>query len=273
MIRFNSGELRRLAGETARLNGRHSTARSPNFTKKDTKLENYFDRFIMKGGVMMIFLIPTSIIALTLIIHGLIDLRRSRMLPRRVIDAFQMAGDPPSMAAVRTNLERAPDSPLKRVCMRLLPWVGMRGERWDMTVQQVTSEETAALYQRHNYLAVVYGVAPLMVLLGTILGMIRTFYEFSQSQSRSVDELSQGINEALVTTMWGLIIAVPAYLFVSLFRQRLYRYENDRIPSKVRDLFAPLSEAIDQEAEKPASPRPAGRTRTKPALPQPVEER
>jgi biopolymer transport protein ExbB/TolQ len=103
--------------------------------------------------------------------------------------------------------------------------------------------------------------------------MIRTFYEFSQSQSRSVDELSQGINEALVTTMWGLIIAVPAYLFVSLFRQRLYRYENDRIPSQVRDLFAPLSEAIDQVPEKTTAPKQAGRTRTQPALPQHAEER
>jgi biopolymer transport protein ExbB len=213
----------------------------------------------MAGGVMMIFLIPTSVIALALIVYGLMDLRRQKVMPNEVGAAFSKTGNPPEMDTLRERIDMCPDSPLRRICLRLLPWIGMRGETWDMTVQQVTSEEVAGLYQRHSYLAVVYGVAPLMGLLGTIIGMIRTFYEFSISETRSVAELSQGINEALVTTMWGLMIAVPAYLFVSLFRQKLYGYENERIPARVRELFAPLSAAAD------AKPTPAGQRRAKAA--------
>lgn len=211
----------------------------------------------MAGGIMMIFLVPTSVIALALIVHGLIDLRREKVMPSQIGAAFRNVGDPPELDSLRDRIDMCPESPLRRVCMRLLPWIGMRGETWDMTVQQVTSEEIAALYQRHSYLAVVYGVAPLMGLLGTIIGMIRTFYEFSVSQTRSIGELSEGINEALVTTMWGLIIAVPAYLFVNLFRQKLYRYENDRIPARVRDLFSPLSAAADGKAGAKGRSRPA----------------
>lgn len=202
---------------------------------------------------MMVFLLPCSIVAVALILHGLIDLRREKVMPSGVAAALRDAANPSSLDDVREKLKNHSDSPLARVCLRLLPWVGMRGETWDLTVQQVTSEEIAPLYQRHGYLAVIYGVAPLMGLLGTILGMISTFYEFSISQTRSVAELSKGINEALVTTMWGLMIAVPAYLFLSLFRQKLYRYENDLIPSRVRELFTSLS----------APPEPAkGRSRS-----------
>ena len=207
-------------------------------------MESYLHRFVLAGGVMMVFLLPCSVVAVALIFHGLIDLRRERVMPSRVDSDFRDAGDPSARDGLREKLRNRSESPLARVCLRLLPWVGMHGETWDLTVQQVTSEEIAPLYQRHGYLAVVYGVAPLMGLLGTILGMISTFYEFSAPGSaQSVAELSKGINEALVTTMWGLMIAVPAYLFLSLFRQKLYRYENDLIPARVRELFATLPAA------------------------------
>jgi len=189
---------------------------------------------------MMIFLIPCSIAAVALILHGLIDLRRQKVMPPRVAALFRDVDNPEALDDLRKQIKAHSDNPMARVCQRLLPWVGMRGERWDLTVQQVTTEEIAPLYQRHGYLAVIYGVAPLMGLLGTILGMIRTFYEFSV-ESGTIFDLSKGINEALVTTMWGLMIAVPSYLFLSLFRQRLYRYENDLIPAQVRDLFAQMS--------------------------------
>lgn len=221
-------------------------------------METYLQRFVLAGGVMMVFLLPCSVVAVALIIHGLIDLRRSKVMPPRLDAIFR---DNEEVEALRNRLKDAPEGPMTRVCQRLLPWIGMRGETWDLTVQQVTSEEIASLYQRHSYLAVVYGVAPLMGLLGTILGMIRTFYHFSQTAERSIAELSKGINEALVTTMWGLMIAVPAYLFLSLFRQKLYRYENDTIPTRVRELFAPLSAAYKAAAAKKAHGRATGTPR------------
>lgn len=225
-------------------------------------MQSYLERYVLAGGVMMVFLIPCSIIALALIIHGFIDLRRGKIMPRDVESLFDVGDNPGAVEQLREGLKEYAWSPLARICMRLLPWFGSRGETWDLTVQQVTGEEIAALYQRHSYLAVVYGVAPLMGLLGTILGMIKTFYEFSVTQTRSVAELSKGINEALVTTMWGLMIAVPAYLFLNLFRQRLYRYENDLIPTRVRELFAQLEEkraAALAQARKTARPADVGK--------------
>ena len=103
-------------------------------------METFFDRFVMAGGIMMVFLIPTSIIALALIIYGLLDLRRQKVMPAEVGSAFAKMGNPPEMDTLRERIDMCPESPLRRICLRLLPWVGMRGETWDMTVQQVTSD-------------------------------------------------------------------------------------------------------------------------------------
>lgn len=209
----------------------------------------------------MILLIPCSIVAVALIIHGLIDLRRGKIMPWRVDRAFREIGNVESLDEFREKLRACPDSPLTRICTRLLPWVGRYGESWDLTVQQVTSEEIAGLYQRHGYLSLIYQVAPLLGLLGTILGMIRAFHTFGISETRSVPELGKGISEALITTMWGLIIAVPAQFFLSFFRQKLHRYENDSIPKRVRELFGPLTAL----AQKQAQARPAAARQSKAA--------
>jgi len=209
----------------------------------------------------MFLLIPCSIAAVALIIHGLIDLRRGKVMPWRVDRLFRESANIESLDEFREKLKSCPDSPLTRICVRLLPWIGRYGESWDLTVQQVTSEETAGLYQRHGYLSLIYQVAPLLGLLGTILGMIRAFHAFGISEARSIPQLGRGISEALVTTMWGLIIAVPAQFFLSFFRQKLHRYENDLIPRRVRELFGPLTAS----ARKQAHARPAAARETKAA--------
>jgi len=220
-------------------------------------VESYLYRFVIAGGITMFLLIPCSIVAVALILHGLIDLRRGKVMPSLVDSAFRSVGESGSLTELRDKIGTCPDSPLTRVCKRLLPWIGTKGESWDLTVQQVTSEEVAGLYQRHGYLALIYQVAPLLGLLGTILGMIRAFHTFGISETRSVGELGKGISEALVTTMWGLIIAVPSQFFLSFFRQKLYRYEEDVIPARVRNLFDSLPQAQKKPAARPAGTQPA----------------
>jgi biopolymer transport protein ExbB len=233
--------------------------------------ETLLYRFVLSGGVTMFLLIPCSIIAVALIIHGLIDLRRGKIMPKGVEDVFRAVGSLPSLEDMQKNLKACPESPLTRVCLRLLPWIGKHGESWDLTVQQVSSEEVAGLYQRHGYLSLIYQVAPLLGLLGTILGMIRAFHTFGISETRTVGDLGKGISEALVTTMWGLMIAVPSQFFLSFFRQRLYRYEGDLIPAAVRELFAMLPRPARPSPARPvvsavaAAPKPAVPAAPKPA--------
>lgn len=74
---------------------------------------------------------------------------------------------------------------------------------------------------RRGFLFVLVTIAPLMGLLGTVMGMLTTFTGIAVSVGgKTVDQIAEGISVALITTQTGLIIAIPAYVLVSLIQKR-----------------------------------------------------
>lgn len=80
--------------------------------------------------------------------------------------------------------------------------------------------------QRLNLITVLVNSAPLMGLLGTVLGMLATFTALSQGGgTQTMDQISAGISEALITTEMGLLIAIPGYILVAVIKRRKEEYE------------------------------------------------
>jgi len=80
--------------------------------------------------------------------------------------------------------------------------------------------------QRLNLITVLVNSAPLMGLLGTVLGMLATFTALSQGGgAQTMDQISAGISEALITTEMGLLIAIPGYVLVAVIKRRKEEYE------------------------------------------------
>jgi len=80
--------------------------------------------------------------------------------------------------------------------------------------------------QRLHLITVLVNSAPLMGLLGTVLGMLATFTALSQGGgSQTMDQISAGISEALITTEMGLLIAIPGYVLVAVIKRRQEEYE------------------------------------------------
>jgi biopolymer transport protein ExbB len=74
---------------------------------------------------------------------------------------------------------------------------------------------------KRSYLLILVTTAPLMGLLGTVMGMLTTFSGLAVSGGGStVDQIAAGISEALITTQTGLIIAIPAYVMATLIQKR-----------------------------------------------------
>ena len=96
-------------------------------------------------------------------------------------------------------------------------------------------------------------VAPLLGLLGTVLGMIKTFNGLSAGGNSAMDVIASGISEALVTTEMGLLIAIPGYVLVAIARARKNEFVAfmARIESCVVQHFGGLS---SQEFEEPVEP-------------------
>jgi biopolymer transport protein ExbB len=81
---------------------------------------------------------------------------------------------------------------------------------------EIRSTYLADLDARRSYLLTLVTVAPLLGLLGTVMGMLTTFAGLAISAGgQTVDQIAAGISEALITTQTGLMIAIPAYVFAS----------------------------------------------------------
>ena len=88
-------------------------------------------------------------------------------------------------------------------------------------MEDAAAEEAARLTRRAEYLSVIATVAPMLGLLGTVWGMMLAFSQFSAKANPQVSELAPGIFRALVTTLLGLGVAVPAVASFALLRNRI----------------------------------------------------
>ena len=80
------------------------------------------------------------------------------------------------------------------------------------------------LEHRLSYVALIGSIAPMMGLMGTVQGMIKSFDKIAMSAvSPKPSELADGISTAIVTTLIGLMLAVPAMVFHSILKNRIQR--------------------------------------------------
>jgi len=85
---------------------------------------------------------------------------------------------------------------------------------------EVINSYLAEVDTKRAYLLILITTAPLMGLLGTVMGMLTTFSGLAVSGGSTVDLIAEGISEALITTQTGLIIAIPAYVMATLIQKR-----------------------------------------------------
>jgi biopolymer transport protein ExbB len=112
--------------------------------------------------------------------------------------------------------ERRLDNPLGRVLVRLDQATTNEDEVLYLTVEEALAGEQAQLERTLPFLKLVAAIAPMLGLLGTVTGMIKTFQAIALHGSGDPKLMSGGISEALVTTVEGLVTAIPILLLHSL---------------------------------------------------------
>lgn len=83
---------------------------------------------------------------------------------------------------------------------------------------EITASRLPDIDQRLNLMNVLVAAAPLLGLLGTVLGMLTTFDGISTGGDKTTDIIARGISEALITTEMGLLVALPGYVFISMLK-------------------------------------------------------
>lgn len=185
---------------------------------------------LIKGGWFMIPIAFVSLLAATFMIERLIGLRNARILPVGLtkkllaliregesIDprvAYPVCGEHPSAAS---NVVRA-----------VLVRAGRPMSELEAVAAETSQREADKAYAGVRWLTFAAGLAPLLGLLGTVWGLIQAFHDMTfllPSQNRA-DFLGRGIYIALVTTLAGLTVAIPASFAAHWFEGRIKRYFN-----------------------------------------------
>lgn len=107
-------------------------------------------------------------------------------------------------------------------------------------LESSVGEQTSDLFRRIEPLNVIGNIGPLLGLLGTVLGMIMAFYQFSASDARpKAEQLAPGIATALWHTFFGLFVAIPCLVVYGFYRTRA-----DKIATKAALVAEDLLEAL-----------------------------
>ncbi len=178
---------------------------------------------IEKSGPVFYALALCSLIATVVTIERVLALRRSRVMPRHLVDMLESI-QPGKDLSVAIDMCRRNPGPLADVMRAGLenadrPWEVMRD-----AVLDAGRQETPTLERNLFWLQTVAQAGPLLGLLGTVFGMIKMFGATSLAGLGDARTLSEGISEAMFATAEGLCIGIPALVAFNYLGARAERY-------------------------------------------------
>ena len=174
------------------------------------------------GGAIGYFIIFLSVITVMLVVFHLLLYRRSKLWPKAVRMEIGSLFAEKKMDEIKEYCE-IDNSLLSRVIAGALR--RMHGGHVEMEQAMNDSAETEVLrlQQTVGYFSLIAAIAPLCGLLGTVVGMIAAFNEIASRGVVTPRELADPIQKALVTTCFGLIVAIPNVVAFTFFRDYLHR--------------------------------------------------
>jgi biopolymer transport protein ExbB len=201
---------------------------------------------IVKGGVFMYPIIFCSIVALAVFIERIFLLRRKKIIPddfiRQVEELIRKEKFSEAVFLCQNNL-----SSISKIFL-----AGLRNAKKGMwlvkeAIEERGSREALILEKHVSILATIANLTPLLGLLGTVSGMIKTFKVISVQGMGNPAPLAGGIAEALITTAAGLTVAIPTLVVHRFLKDKantlVFEMEEDSI--RLVDLMEGLGGAED----------------------------
>ncbi|MFO7563964.1 MAG: MotA/TolQ/ExbB proton channel family protein [Enhygromyxa sp.] len=184
--------------------------------------------FFEKGGPLMWVILVAAVVGLFVFFERLYSLQRSRVVPRAFVDRIRAM-----VAKGRTReaqlLCEENDSSIARMMVASLQAYADGKSRAEIkeAVEEVGGREVAHLDKNVEVIGTVASISPLLGLLGTVVGMIQVFQRFVEAYEAgqaTPDVFAEGIWTALITTAYGLMVAIPMMVLYKIIQGR-----NDRL--------------------------------------------
>lgn len=178
---------------------------------------------------MLYPLLILSIVCFLLIFMYLLTIRRNAVVSDRLMQTTDMMIRKHDFLGLSAFCRRK-NQAMARVVQKTLDFlVKNPGSGFGVLSEVAESEgsrQANLLSSRITYLADIGAIAPMLGLLGTVIGMIKSFSQIAEGGVQGVKQmhLAGGVAEALINTALGLAIGIPAFIFYSLFRVRVQKY-------------------------------------------------
>ncbi len=189
---------------------------------------NLFGQFVVSGGPIVWFVLaPMSLFMVYLAVENCLTIRRKVLLPdgagAEIIRMAQQTELKGLMVQVRQRGDLLSTSVAKALTKGIDDWFRMRE-----TMFESIQDESVGLMRRIEWLSLIGNVSPMVGLFGTVVGMIKLFNAIVVAGGQpQPTQLADGISVALVTTFWGLLIAIPALGIYGIFRNRIESLANE----------------------------------------------
>ena len=176
------------------------------------------------GAIMIFLLLALSVTAAYLIFDHLMTIRRKDLMPEGLSEQVRQSLIQGDVNSARDACNAKP-SFLSFVLMHGISELEFGWNSVEKSIEDALAEQSARLFRKVEYLSVIGNIAPMVGLLGTVIGMIMAFQEVASTQgTASAPQLAQGIYQALVTTVGGLIVAIPSIGAFAIFRNRIDQF-------------------------------------------------
>ncbi len=201
-----------------------------------TEAPSWMGDMFANAGLIGWVIVGVSIVSLAMIIEGFVSMKREKLAPPEMIDELEALFEEGNFDEA-AELCEADRKYLSNVVAAGLGKLGHHFETIQTALREMEDEEAVKLYTKVGWLSLISAVAPMLGLFGTVTGMFVTFGEIaSAGGSVSPAQLAHGIKMALVTTIFGLTVAIPVGTFYFVFRNRVTRLMTE-VNAIAEDLF------------------------------------
>jgi len=172
------------------------------------------------GGIVMWPLLAFSLLGVALIIERIIFWirinNRQNKVVREVLQLYQLD----NVVSALDKLQKNADLPIARIFLAALELEEPTPEEFRLALESEAQAEIPLLKRSQNIFETIIGLAPLLGLLGTVLGLINSFASLNIGDvgGTKTTGVTSGISEALVSTASGLVVAIFTLLFANTFR-------------------------------------------------------
>jgi len=192
------------------------------------------------GGLIILI----NVVAFGLIIEHFVNVRRDKVLPPEIVQELEILFDDEDYEGALQFCESNPGF-VTNIVGAALPRMSNGYDAMVSMSNQVGEEEAVKLQLKISYLGLAGAIGPLLGLFGTVTGMVDAFSVIaSKPGGANAQDLAEGIMQALMTTVEGLIVAIPCVGFYFVFKNKVTRIvmEGGIIVSELLDRFRPGSE-------------------------------